>query len=96
MYLNLKLRWTEPGKVTKYREVTKYRDVPVTIEKQRTVTEYKRHRFGRYFSGMSEWVKFVSFVIARSPPEADDEAILGIATSARNDRGKLLTNHWGK
>lgn len=39
--LRLKLKWEELGDVTKYSEVTKYRDVPVAVEKQRSAIRYK-------------------------------------------------------
>ena len=39
--LSLIVKWTEPGDVTKYREVTKNREVPVQVEKQRPATKYK-------------------------------------------------------
>jgi hypothetical protein len=41
-YLNLIVKWTEAGEVTKYREVTKIREVPVQVEKQRPITKYKK------------------------------------------------------
>jgi len=40
--LSLKLTWMELEDVIKYREVTRYRDVSVQVEKQRTVTNYKK------------------------------------------------------
>ena len=42
VYLSLIVKWTELGDVTKYREVTKNRDVPVQVEKQRTITRYRK------------------------------------------------------
>ena len=42
VYLFLKLNWTEQCEVTKYKEITKYRNVPVTEEKQRIVTLHKK------------------------------------------------------
>ena len=39
VYLSLILKWTELDEVTKYREVTKNHEVPVQVEKQRTVTK---------------------------------------------------------
>jgi len=44
--LSMALTWNETTTTTteqaKYREVTKYREVPVQVEKQRTVTNYER------------------------------------------------------
>jgi hypothetical protein len=44
--LDLVLTWNETSTTTagstEYREVTKYREVPVQVEKQRTVTKYER------------------------------------------------------
>ena len=42
LYLNLKLVWSEMGEVTRYTEVSSYREKPVAVEKQRTVTRYKK------------------------------------------------------
>jgi hypothetical protein len=39
VYLSLIVKWTELGEVTKYREVTKNREVPVQVERQRTITK---------------------------------------------------------
>lgn len=41
LYLRLRLKWEEMEDVTKYNEVTKYREVPVTVEKQRPAVRYK-------------------------------------------------------
>ena len=41
-YIRLVKEWTESEDVTMYREVTKYRDVPVKVEKQRAVTKYRK------------------------------------------------------
>jgi hypothetical protein len=41
-YLFLRLNWTETGEKTEYREVTKYREVPVEVIKQHTVTFFKK------------------------------------------------------
>lgn len=42
LYLKLVLTWIEPAEVTKEREVTAYRDIPVTVEKQRAITNHKK------------------------------------------------------
>lgn len=42
VYLRLIVKWTELEEVTKYTKVTKYREVPVQVEKQRTVTKYRK------------------------------------------------------
>jgi hypothetical protein len=42
IYIRMTLKWTETEEKTLYREVTKYREVPVQVEKQRTTTEYKK------------------------------------------------------
>jgi len=36
-YIYLAVKWTETQQVTKYNEITKYREVPVQVEKQRTI-----------------------------------------------------------
>ena len=38
-YIYLAVKWTETQQVTKYNEITKYRDVPVQVEKQRTIVK---------------------------------------------------------
>ena len=42
IYIRMTLKWTETEKKTLYREVTRYREVPVEVEKQKTRTEYKK------------------------------------------------------
>jgi hypothetical protein len=42
VYLNVKLKWSGPEEISKYREVIRYRDEPYTVEKQRTVTKYEK------------------------------------------------------
>jgi len=44
-YLVLTLEWTELQEVIKHREVTKYHEVPVQVEKQRTVTKTEKVPF---------------------------------------------------
>jgi len=41
-YMRLTVKWTELEEVTKYKEATRYREVPVQVEKQRTVTKHKK------------------------------------------------------
>lgn len=53
VYLSLILKWTEPGEVTKYREITKNREVPVQVEKQRSVTRYKKASLWELIFGIS-------------------------------------------
>ncbi len=38
-YIYLAVKWTETQQVTKYNELTKYREVPVQVEKQRTIVK---------------------------------------------------------
>jgi hypothetical protein len=42
IYIRMTLKWTEIEEKTLYREVTRYREVPVEVEKQKTRTEYKK------------------------------------------------------
>ena len=42
VHIYLTMKWTELEEVTKYKEATEYREVPVQVEKQRTVTKYKK------------------------------------------------------
>ncbi|MBC8276393.1 MAG: hypothetical protein H8E40_15690 [Chloroflexi bacterium] len=42
VYVRLVMKWTELAEVTRYKERTEYREVPVEVEKQRTVTEYEK------------------------------------------------------
>lgn len=49
--LRLILKWTEMEEVTKHKEVTKYREVPTLVEKQRTVTNYKKASFWEIIFG---------------------------------------------
>ena len=53
VYLNLVLKWTEAEEVTKYREVTKNREVPVKVGKQRSVTRYKKASLWEMLFGIS-------------------------------------------
>lgn len=53
VYLSLTLKWTEAGEVTKYREITKNREVPVQVEKQRSVTRYKKASLWELIFGIS-------------------------------------------
>ncbi|MBM4445800.1 MAG: hypothetical protein FJ023_00370 [Chloroflexi bacterium] len=41
-YIYLAMSWTETQQVTKYKEIIKYREVPVQVEKQRTITKQNR------------------------------------------------------
>ena len=41
-YIHLEIKWTETQQVTKYRETTEYREVPVQVEKQRTIIKQDR------------------------------------------------------
>ncbi|MGA7678054.1 MAG: hypothetical protein WCA51_06745 [Dehalococcoidia bacterium] len=38
-YIYLAVKWTETRQVTKYNEIAKYREVPVQVEKQRTIVK---------------------------------------------------------
>jgi hypothetical protein len=44
----LAIQWLETVEVTRYREVTKYRDVPVQVEKQRTITTQAKVSLWKY------------------------------------------------
>lgn len=39
---NLKLQWSEPEEITRYKEITNTREEPYTVEKERTVTSYEK------------------------------------------------------
>lgn len=53
VHIQLAMQWTEMEEVIKYKEVTKYRDVPVEVEKQRDITEYKNISMWKWlFSGL--------------------------------------------
>ena len=41
-YIHLEIKWPETQQVTKYQETTKYREVPVQVEKQRTIVKQDR------------------------------------------------------
>jgi hypothetical protein len=51
VYLKLMLKWPALCEVTKYKEVTKTRDIPVTAESQRTVTRYKNASLWEIYFG---------------------------------------------
>jgi hypothetical protein len=51
--LSLIVKWTELGPVTKYRDVTKNREVPVQVEKQRTITKSKKASFWEMIFGIT-------------------------------------------
>ena len=53
VFLSLIVKWTEAGEVTKYREITKNREVPVQVEKQRSVTRYKKASLWEMIFGIS-------------------------------------------
>ncbi len=42
VHISILMKWTEQVEVTKYKEVTKHRDVPVKVERQRTTTVYEK------------------------------------------------------
>ena len=42
VHIRLAMKWDEVEQVTRYKEVTKYRDIPIRVEKQRTITKYKK------------------------------------------------------
>ena len=48
VYVFLAMKWNEMEKVTKYREVIRYRETPVIVEKKRTVTEYQKVSLWKY------------------------------------------------
>ena len=41
-YIYLAMEWTETRQVTKYKEITQYREAPVQVEKQRTIIKQNR------------------------------------------------------
>jgi len=41
-YIYLAMKWTETQQVTKYKETTEYQEVPVQVEKQRTIMKQDR------------------------------------------------------
>ena len=47
-YMYLAVQWLEMIEVTRYREITKYRDVPVQVEKQRTTTGQEKMSVWKY------------------------------------------------
>jgi hypothetical protein len=49
IYMRVELRWTETVEVTKYREKTEYYEVPVQVEKQRTVWNTKEISLWQWF-----------------------------------------------
>jgi hypothetical protein len=51
--ISLIVKWTELGPVTKYRDVTKNREVPVQIEKQRAITKSKKASFWEMIFGIT-------------------------------------------
>jgi hypothetical protein len=51
IYLKLNLKWPALCEVTRYREVTKTRDIPVTTERHRTVTRYKNASLWEMYFG---------------------------------------------
>lgn len=53
MYLKVVKKWSEETTLTKYREVTKTREVPVQIEKQRTETRYIKVSWWEQLFGIS-------------------------------------------
>lgn len=54
MYLKVVRKWSEETTLTKYREVTKNREVPVQIEKQRTETRYIKVSWWEKIFGISQ------------------------------------------
>jgi len=53
LYLKVIKKWTEEATITKYREVSKNREVPVQIEKQRTETSYIKVSWWEMLFGIS-------------------------------------------
>ena len=51
VYIRLVIKWTETEEVTVYKEVTKYREVPVQVEKQRTVTRHEKVSMWEWLCG---------------------------------------------
>ena len=42
VYIRMVMKWTEIETKVQFKEVTKYRDVPVEVKKQRVITKYKK------------------------------------------------------
>ena len=51
VYIHLTMKWTELGQVTRYKETVEYREVPTQVEKQRTVTKYKKVSMWKFIFG---------------------------------------------
>jgi hypothetical protein len=49
IYMRVEIRWTETVEVTQYREKTVYHEVPVQIEKQRTVWDTEEISLWQWF-----------------------------------------------
>ena len=49
IYMRVELRWTETIEVTQYREKTVYREVPVQVEKKRTVWDTEEISLWQWF-----------------------------------------------
>jgi len=51
IYIYLELTWTAPEQVTRYRDVTKYREVPVEVPREKTVTKYRKTSIWEWLLG---------------------------------------------
>ena len=51
VYIRLAIKWTEIEEVTVHKEVTEYREVPMQVEKQRTVTRYEKVSIWEWLRG---------------------------------------------
>lgn len=49
IYMHVELRWPETVEITQYREVTTYREVPVQVEKERTVWNSEKVSMWQWF-----------------------------------------------
>jgi hypothetical protein len=51
VYIFLAMKWSEIDNVTKYREVTRYREIPVEVEKKAAVIEYDKVSMWKFIFG---------------------------------------------
>jgi hypothetical protein len=49
MYMRVELRWPETIAITQYREATRYHEVPVQVEKQKTVWHSRKMSMWQWF-----------------------------------------------
>lgn len=53
-YIHLAIKWTEVEQIISYREVIKYRQIPVQVEKYKTTVTEERISVWRYLTGGSK------------------------------------------